>query len=283
MKILIIGGSRFVGPLIVERLLKKKHEITVFNRGKIQSSYKDVKFIQGDRRDGFKIKDKFDVVIDTCAYKGEHIQKAINELKFDHYLNFSTAAVYKKTTKFPLTEEFEIGDWPYWGDYNTGKVECENVLKENKVKHCNLRPVYILGKNNYVDRERFIYSKIKSKETLILPGDGEAKIQFVFADDVANSIVLLCENKIQGNFNCCGDEIITLKELVKIMGKIVGINPSIKSNPDTDGENHDESEFPFANETFYCRNDRLKRLGIKFIHLLNGLREDYNNYYKNVI
>ena len=116
MKILIIGGSRFVGPLVVEKLIKRKHDITIFNRGKIQSNYTNVKFIQGDRKNGFNIKDKFDVVIDTCAYKGEHIQKAINELKFDYYLNFSTAAVYKKTTKFPLTEESETGDWPLWGD-----------------------------------------------------------------------------------------------------------------------------------------------------------------------
>ena len=45
-----------------------------------------------------------------------------------------------------MTEESEIGDWPLWGDYNKGKVECEKVLEENQVKHSNLRPVYILGK-----------------------------------------------------------------------------------------------------------------------------------------
>ncbi|AJF62690.1 MAG: Nucleoside-diphosphate-sugar epimerase [archaeon GW2011_AR20] len=283
MKILIIGGSRFVGPLVVEKLLKKGHDVTIFNRGKIQSNYNKVKFVQGDRRNGFNIKDKFDAVIDTCAYKGEHTQRAINDLKFDYYLNFSTAAVYKKTTKFPLTEESEIGDWSYWGDYNKGKVECENVLKESKVNHANLRPVYILGKNNYVDRERFIYSRIENNRSLILPGNGEAKIQFVFAEDVADSIVLLSENKIEGNFNCCNDDIVTLKELTEFMGDVVGIKPLIEYNSNTDGENHDESEFPFANETFYCANDKLKKLGIKFIPLFEGLKEGYENYYKKII
>src|SRR3989344_1108814 len=134
MKILIIGGSRFVGPLIVEKLLKNGHDLTIFNRGKIKSSYNNLNFIQGDRRNDFNIKEKFDVVIDTCVYKGEHIQKAITELNFDFYLNFGTAASYKKTTKFPLTEESEIGDWPLWGLYNKGKVECENILKQNNVK-----------------------------------------------------------------------------------------------------------------------------------------------------
>ncbi len=283
MKILIIGGSRFVGPLVVEKLLENKHDVTIFNRGKIKSKYENVKFIQGDRRNGFNIKDYFDVVVDTCAYKGENIQKAINELNFDYYLNFSTAAVYKKTDKFPLTEESEIGYWPLWGDYNKGKVECEKILKENKVKHANLRPVYVLGKNNYVNRELFIYSRIKDKKPLILPGDGKAKVQFVFAQNVADSIVLLAEKKLQGNFNCCGNEVVTLKEFVEIMAKVIGINLEIKFNPDADGEKFDEKEFPFANENFYCTNDKLNKLGIKFISLFEGLKKDYEGYYKNII
>ena len=283
MNILIIGGSRFVGPLVVKKLLENKHDITIFNRAKIQSNYNKVKFIQGDRRNGFNIKDKFDIVIDTCAYKGEHTKRALEELSFDYYLNFSTAAVYKKTDKFPLTEESEIGDWPLWGEYNKGKVECEKILKENKVKYANLRPVYILGKNNYIDREKFIYSKIKNNFPVILPGNGKAKVQFVFAEDVANSIVLLAEKKIQGNFNCCGNEIVTLREFVEMMAKVIGINLEIKFNPDVDGEKFDEKEFPFANENFYCTNDKLKKLGINFTHLFEGLKENYENYYKNII
>ena len=132
MKILIIGGSRFVGPLIIDKLVEKGHDITVFNRGKTKSQYNNVNFVQGDRRNGFNIKDSFDVVIDACAYKGDHTKKAINELNFDFYLNFGTVASYKKTNKFPLTEDSEIGEWPYWGDYNTGKVECEEILKSSE-------------------------------------------------------------------------------------------------------------------------------------------------------
>ena len=51
MKILIIGGSRFVGPLIVDKLVSKGHDVTLFNRGRIKSSYKNIKFIQGDRKE----------------------------------------------------------------------------------------------------------------------------------------------------------------------------------------------------------------------------------------
>ena len=94
---------------------------------------------------------------------------------------------------------------------------------------------------------------------------------------------LLTEKKLEGNFNCCNDDVVSLNELVETMGKIVGIKPIIKFNSNADGENHDESEFPFANETFYCTNDKLKKLGIKFIPLTKGLKEDYESYYKNII
>lgn len=284
MNILIIGGSRFVGPLLVFKLLKKGHKITIFNRGKIKSSYeKEIRFIQGNRNDGFNIKDNFDVVIDMCAYNGLHTERAINELNFDFYINFGTAASYKKTDKFPLSEDSPLGSWPLWSSYNKGKVECEEVLKQKKINYATIRPVYILGANNYMNREKFIYSKIKDKSPIILPGDGKAKIQFVFAEDVANSIVILTERTVKGEFNCCGNKIITLKKLVEEMGKIVGIKPILKFNSSADGEKFDENEFPFANENFFCTNKKIKDLGMRFTPLVKGLKQDYESYYKRII
>jgi len=61
MKILIIGGSRFVGPHLVKLLIARKHTITVFNRGVISTKYpKGVTFIKGDRDKGFYVKEKFE-------------------------------------------------------------------------------------------------------------------------------------------------------------------------------------------------------------------------------
>lgn len=283
MDILVIGGSRFVGPLLVERLLRKKHRVTVFNRGFLQSHYKGVEFVQGDRDDGFRIKERFDAVIDMCAYTPRQTKTALEQIDSGFFVHMSTAAVYKKTEIFPLTEQSPIGDWPLWGDYNKGKVGCERVLEESGVRFAAIRPVYILGPKNYCDRERFIYSRIRAGVPLVIPGNGKALIQFVFAKDVAESIALVTEKKAKGAFNCAGDEAITLRGLVEEMGKIVGKTPLYRFNPERDGENFDDTEFPFANENFVCSNARLRKLGMEFTSLLKGLKEDYQNYYSKVV
>ncbi|MFH1785797.1 MAG: NAD-dependent epimerase/dehydratase family protein [Candidatus Micrarchaeota archaeon] len=281
MDILIIGGSRFVGPFLVKLLVEKKHNVTLFNRGLIQSDYDQVLFIKGDRNGGFQIDQKFQVVIDMCAYDGMQTKTALTQLDFDFFIHFGTAAAYRKSN-FILTEESPLGDWPLWGEYNRGKVECENVLAAGNINFASIRPVYILGPKNYSDREHFIYNKIRSSEPLILPGDGNATVQFVFANDVANCMALLAEKRAKGCFNCVGDEKITLRNLVNGMGKIVGKKPILKFNPDNDGENFDRSEFPFANENFICSNAKFKSFGVNFTPLFKGLKEDYENYYSKL-
>ncbi len=284
MNILIIGGSRFVGPHVIALLLKNKHRLTVFNRGTINFEYPPgVRFIKGDRENGFGLNEKFDAVIDMCAYVGLQTRLAIKDLKFDYFLNFGTVASYQKTEVFPLTEESPIGDWPSFGDYNKGKVECERVLEESGIKYGTIRPVYILGPKNYCDRENFIYSRIKKGMPLTLPGNGLGLAQFVFVDEVARAIATLVEGRVQGAFNIVGDEEITLVGLVEEMGKIVGKKPIINFNPNAIGINFREEEFPFDNENLIASNNKIKKQGIEFIPLIEGLRRDYKNFYKATI
>lgn len=284
MNILIIGGGRFVGPILIKKLLSRNHTLTVFNRGNIQRKYDGrVTFVKGDRNSKIRIPGQFDVVIDMCAYNKSQLENVINSLTFDYFINFGTAASYKKTDIFPLTEQSEIGVWPVWGDYNLGKVECEEFLQMRKTNYATIRPVYILGESNYIERESFIYSKIIKGETIILPGNGQAICQFVFAEDVAEVLILLAEKKLQGAYNIAGDELITLQGLVKTMARIAGKKAKISYNSNTDGASHNKDEFPFANENFICSNVKLKDLGIKFSPLIKTLKLQYKNFYsKNI-
>lgn len=284
MRILIIGGSRFVGPLLIKKLVDNKHQVTVFNRGQIQTKYPDsVTFIKGDRDGGFKIDQHFDVVIDTCAYNGKQTQTALDQLSYDFFVHFGTVASYQVTNVFPLTEESPTGYWAFMGEYGKGKVECEQVLAASGKKYATLRPNYILGAANYCDRENFIYTRINAGEPLVLPGNGQALCQFVFAQDVAAALVLLAEQKAEGAFNCSGDEMVTIEGLVKMMVKLVEKEPVIKFNPAADRENHDEAEFPFANENMVCDNQKLKDLGFSYTPLQQGLKDDFESYYSKLL
>lgn len=249
-----------------------------------------MRFVKGDRNKGFPLGKTsgmtaaaFDAVIDMCAHNGSQTKLALSELKFSLFIHFSTSAVYEKSETFPLTEESPLGDWPLWGEYNKGKRECEEILASSGIRYASIRPVYILGPKNYCDRERFIYARIKYGLPISLPGNGQALIQFVFADEVAGAITFLAERGIEGVFNCAGNEAITLKGLTEEMGKIVGRRPILEFNPEADGARFDISEFPFANENLVVSNEKIKGLGITFTPLLEGLKRDYENYYRNVI
>ncbi|MDP3970887.1 MAG: NAD-dependent epimerase/dehydratase family protein [bacterium] len=284
MNVLVIGGSRFVGPYIINELINHKHDVSVFNRGTAKQKYAEsVTFVKGDRNvDLGKINGEFDVVIDTCAYEGAHTLQVIDKIKFKFLLHFSTVAAYQKKHMFPITEDDAIGKWELWSDYNIGKVQCEEVLAASIINYGIIRPTYILGSQNYLDREAFIYQRLLMKLPIILPGNGQAMVQFVFVQDVAKSIVAMAEQQARGAFNCVGDEIITLEGLVREMGEISKQEPIIEYNFKTDGIKHNEKEFPFANESFICSNDKIKELGIEFTPLLAGLKRDYLSDYKSL-
>jgi UDP-glucose 4-epimerase len=283
-KILVIGGSRFVGPYLLDLLTRDGSDLTIFNRGNFSVTYPNAKFVQGDRSQGFSsIHDQhFDIVYDTCAYNGADTQKVLDEIDFDFLVHFGTMASYAETHLFPIKESSPIGIWPTMGDYGRGKAECEDVLSKSGKAYATLRPTYILGPNNYCDRENFIYKKIVNNQTIHLPGNGVALNQFVFAHEVANCLFQLGKNRLSGAYNCAGDEYISLLDLVKSMAKIVGKEAVIEFDMTHDGSNLDESLFPFSNENFIIDNSLVKKtLNITFATLLPTLEKDWKEYYQN--
>lgn len=205
-KSLIIGGSRFVGPHLVGMLLEEGQNITVFNRGNHQQDTDTVRFVRGDRHDGFSAlnDEHYDVVYDMCAFNGTDTKQLIEEIDFDFLVHFGTVSSYASPLTYPIRESHPQGEW-ISGNYGKGKAECEEVLRSSGIKYASLRPTYVLGPNNYSDREKFIYRSLVNNRPLELPGDGRALLQFVFADEVAKSLFTLGKEHLEGAFNCSGD------------------------------------------------------------------------------
>ncbi len=282
-KVLIIGGTRFIGPALIEALLRHgNYSVTAFNRGITHKTMPSgVWHVQGDRKNGFNIDERFDAVIDLCAYTGEDTKRALSELTCGFFIHMSTAVVYKKPEIFPVDETAPLGFWPLWGEYNEGKVECEEVIQKSDVSYASVRPVYILGPKNYCERESFIYSRLKQDEPIILPGDGNAKIQFVFAREVAASLLFILEKRAKGCYNIAGDDVPTLRGLVEMMARVSGFRPRIRHDFLAGGERFNPQEFPFANESLWVKTDKIKSLGMSFAPLEKSLKEDYETYYKH--
>ena len=294
-KILIIGGTRFVGPSLIKNLLNSKDKITVFSRGNNYNNSIDkrVKRIFGDRdveSDLNKLDGKsYDVVYDMCCYNLEQIKKLIPHIKTTHLVFFSTSAVYKKPIFFPLKENDVTGEWNSFGDYGVNKRSVEKYLLKKGVetgfKITIIRPVYILGENNYFDRENYYFSRLLKNEPILMPGCGQALIQFCFLEDVATALyaIPLNQKKQTEIVNLGSDEYISVIGFINLCAKISQKTPRIMqlnmAELGLDEERFYDNLYPFPNVSLILDNTIAKKVyHISFTPLNSGLKNIYRNW-----
>lgn len=296
-KVLIIGGTRFLGPEIIKELLEKEEniEITVFNRGTDYGNVlpKVVKQMRGDRRDpptmGTLLKKEYDIIYDLCCFNKTDAQNLLSHIKpTAHIIFLSTAAVYKKPLIYPCTEEYALGEWDSFGDYGTQKVDAEKMFISYAEKH-NLkltifRPVYLLGKNNYFDRENYYFSRIINNNPILIPGNGNALIQFSFLKETAyafSTVPFVQKEQIE-ILNVGGNDYISVKNFVYLCSDIVNKKPNIievESKETGLIEEHFYDDFyPFPNLIFIVSN---KKLSEKYKFVFEPLNEGMEKIYKD--
>lgn len=298
-RVLIIGGTRFLGPTLINLLHKDKYEITVFNRGNNYNTAlpKSVKHIKGDRRDISTMRllsnERYDLIYDLCCFNPIDATNLLTNIQPpDHIVFLSTAAVYKKPRIYPLTEGSELGEWDSFGDYGLSKVDAErkfeSYAKMRNLKLTIFRPVYLLGNNNYFDRENFYFSRIINKDPILMPGRGNALIQFTFLEETAEvfkNVPNSQHDQIE-ILNIAGGEYISVKDFILLCSDIVKIKPIlIELNTKSFGleEEHFYDDFyPFPNLTFIVSNHKIcTRYGAEFKSLSKGLNDIYRFWGKS--
>lgn len=160
MKILLIGGTRFVGRYLVEDLLRRGHELTLFHRGETNPGlFPEVDRVLGDRRsDLHRVGDRsWDVVIDTCGYAPEDVQPTVEQFadRAGRYVFISSVAVYQPTTTVGIDEGWPVQDGPepsdpvaWWHtEYDRNKVQCERRVLDafGPSRALIIRPGMIMG------------------------------------------------------------------------------------------------------------------------------------------
>ena len=214
LDILILGGTGFIGPHMVREALKRGHSVTLFNRGRSNSTlFPDLETIKGDRDgglDGLKGR-RWDAVVDNSGYVPRHVHDSARLLadNVDRYLYTSTVSVYDDFSIHNLensalaTIADESIEEVTGETYGPLKALCEkraaSVVAADKLTI--LRPTYIAGPGDHTDR--FSYWPIRTRKggEMIWPGTPADTIQVVDVRDLAVFTIDCLEQEISGAFN----------------------------------------------------------------------------------
>lgn len=221
MKLLVLGGTSFVGRHLVEAAEKRGHEVVLFNRGKTNATvFSHLRHIQGDRRKDANLvgTEEWDAVLDTCAYSPKDLQPMVEVLKdkTKTYMFISTISVYDNykngrpnEASSTFTQKFE-SDEVTGETYGPLKVMCEQLLHETfNDRALIIRPCIVVGPHDPTDRFTY-YAKRLSKDGKVAVPGGEEKqrqVQWIDARDMANWIVHLLEEGKTGTYNAASNPI----------------------------------------------------------------------------
>lgn len=245
MKVLIIGGTRFVGYLLAWRLVARGDEVTVLNRGTISDPFDArVQRIQVDRTTPELIRAldgrSFDATVDFAAYEVRDVRTVIDSLgeRTGHYVFISTGQVYLVREEVPVPareqdyegalmarpeDPLELEEW----EYGMKKRACEDALvaaAANGFRCTRIRIPVVNGERDYHRRIETYLWRMLDGGPLLLPNGGREIARHVYGAEVAIAIAtLLRDERTYGRaFNLCQDEAATVFDLVGMLIDRVG-------------------------------------------------------------
>jgi 2'-hydroxyisoflavone reductase len=209
MRMLVLGGTQFLGRHIVETALAHGHEVTLFNRGQTRPDlFEEVEKLRGDRDGNLAALRgrSFDAVVDTSGYVPRIVGETLAALgDVGHYTFVSSISVYASLATPPteqspvaqLTEPTE--DWRE--AYGELKALCEQVVLERFPAAFVPRPGLISGPWDPTGRFTYWPRRIAEGGRVLAPAPAEAAAQVIDVRDLADWIVRAAERGTAGTFN----------------------------------------------------------------------------------
>lgn len=216
MRLLILGGTKFLGRAVVGAALARGHEVTMFNRGETNPDlFPDVEKLRGNRDGDLGALEgrRWDVVVDPSGYVPRIVRASAELLRdaTEHYTFVSSVSVYGtfRTPGFdesaPTEELTDPDTEEVMEHYGALKAACERVVEEvfpDRALH--VRAGLIVGPHDPTDRFTYWPVRVARGGEVLAPGRPERHVQFIDVRDLAEWMVRSAEDRVAGTFNATG-------------------------------------------------------------------------------
>ena len=242
MKILILGGTVFLGRHLVMAAQARGHEVTLFNRGQHNAGiFPDVEKLRGDRQGDLTVLRgrSWDAVIDTCGYV-PRVVRASAELLADavnHYTFISSISVYADFHQANMDESYPVGKLAdesveeVTGEtYGPLKALCEQAVEAALPgRTLNIRPGLIVGPHDPSDRFTYWPHRIAAGGPVLAPAPATEPVQIIDARDLAAWNIRLVEAGKTGVYNATGPAYpLTMEDVLQTCVRVSGSDATLR-------------------------------------------------------
>ena len=236
VKLLVLGGTKFLGRAVVEAALDKGHDVTLFNRGRTNPDlFPEVEKLRGDRDGNLTSLSgrSWDAVVDTSAYVPQQARASAEAVadSAGHYLFISSLSAYADASR-PLDEDSPLAEREEgqpddhlledFSNYGALKVLCERSAADGfGGPTAIVRPGLIVGPHDPTGRFTYWPHRVARGGEVLAPAPANSQVQFIDVRDLGEWIVHLSENRVEGPFNAANRD-VTWEALLETCSAVTG-------------------------------------------------------------
>lgn len=312
MKVLIIGGTRNLGPSLVKKFLERGDSVAVFNRGITPNTLpREVEHLKGDRmipeqlRAAVRERD-FDVVVDTTLYKGNEANAAI-EIFSGHagrYIFISTGQVYlvREGLMKPYKEQgyagpvipepphehrYDHDNWVYGADKRAAEDTFAEAWEGKRFPYTSLRLPMVHSERDHYHRIEAYLLRLFDGGLILLPKDEDPPVRHVYGEDVVASVEKVLTNATAKGraYNICQNEIVPLSKFLPMLAETADAELRIQHVPRELLERHEliPDCSPFSGKWMSMLDNQrsIDELGMRYTPLPEYLRRLVEHFSEN--